>query len=334
MDPSVVARQDRVLELFLQFWVARGVMAAIEMDVFEHCAGEGLPFDELRARLGLEERPARALIDLCVATGLLARAGDRVVNTPDAADFLFSGSEYSVRNYALDERWCWDKGWGQLDTLLRENRQALPPDEDGYHAFPADYFLDFLHGHTLAMASVLASSVDLSGVGSLIDVGGGSGATSIALCRAFPSLRATVIDQEPVLVKTRAHIASAGLADRISTAAVNFFEGDLPGADAAVISSVLHDFAPDRVVEILGRVHAALEPGGRLFVMELVPNDERSAPVLPVAFALTMLVNTAGGDAHTGAQYRAWMDECGFDVVREIELGGKLVTKAFEAVRR
>lgn len=333
MDRSDRARQDRVLALFLQFWAARGVLAAIEMDLFEHCEGDGLTLDEIRARLGLRDRPARALVDLAVTTGLLERDGDRYRNTRDASMFLWSGSEYSVRNYALDERWCWDRGWGQLDTLLREDRQALPPDADGYHAFPADYFLDFLHGHTLAMGEALAEAVDLGDVGTIIDVGGGSGACSIALCRAYPSLRATVLDQEPVLRRTREHIAYAGLSDRIDTRAMNLFADPLPRADAAVIASLLHDFSPSRARRILRAVHAALEPGARVVIMEIVPNDERTAPLLPVAFALTMLVNTEGGDAYTRAQYEQMLRDTGFEPARAHDLGGELVTLALEARR-
>jgi hypothetical protein len=147
-------------------------------------------------------------------------------------------------------------------------------------------------------------------------------------------LRATVLDREPVLVKTREHVARAGLADRIETRPVNLFGEALPRADAAVISSVLHDFSPDRARAILRAVHDALGPGAPLWIMEIVPDDARAGPPLPVAFALTMIVNTEGGDAHTAAQYESWLRETGFEPVRRIPLDGRLVTMAIQARRR
>ena len=92
-----------------------------------------------------------------------------------------------------------------------------------------------------------------------MDVGGGSGAVSIALCRAYHHLQAIVVDQPPVAAKAAAHIEAAGLSDRITTSPANIFESPLPaGCDTAVLANVLHDFSPSRAREILGRVAAAL----------------------------------------------------------------------------
>ena len=324
---------DDVVELFLGFWISRTVMAAVELGVFEALEGAELTLAEAQAALGLAERPARALLDTCVATGLLTKAGGRYANSARASRYLHSGSEYSLRNYVLDERWCW-AAWGRLEDALRADAQQLPPDEEGYHAFPADFFLDFLHGHSLAMGERLAAAVDLTGVSRIMDVGGGSGAVSIALCRRFPELAAVVVDQAPVVERAARHVERAGLAGRVRTAAANLFRDRLPeGCDAAVLANVLHDFAPDRCRELLGRVAAELPTGGRLLILEIVPDDERRGPPLAVAFAAAMIVNTAGGDAHTAPQYARWLDEAGFTGVTATPLPGRMVTMVLEATR-
>jgi hypothetical protein len=325
---------DSVLELFLSFWISRTVMAAVEMEVFDLLSGDGLPEADAAARLGLASRPARGLFDTCVSVGLLERSDGRLRTTPSAERYLTSGSEYSLRNYALDERWCWG-GWGRLVEALRTDAPTLEQDEDGYHTFPADFFLDFLHGHSLAMGERLAAAVALGDVGKIMDVGGGSGAVSIALARANPSLDAVVIDQAPVLEKTSEHIAEAGLAARIATHAANVFADPLPeGCDAAVIANFLHDFSPERAATILGRVAEALPSGGRLIVMEIAPEDDRSGPPLPAVFTVTMIVNTEGGIAYTRAELREMIERAGFAVEREHRLGDRYVTTAIEARKR
>jgi 3-hydroxy-5-methyl-1-naphthoate 3-O-methyltransferase len=326
---------DDVLELFLGFWISRTVMAAVEMGVFEVLEGKALDDTEAGAALGgLAQRPTRALLDTCVAVKLLNKADGRYTNSDLASRFLHAGSEYSVRNYVLDERWCWG-AWGRLEDALRADAQQLPPDAEGYHAFPADFFYDFLHGHSLAMAERLAEAIDLTGVRRIMDVGGGSGAVSIALCRRFPDLEAVVVDQEPVAARAAEHIERARLSERIATCPANFFADPLPaGCDAAVVANLLHDFSPERCVEILGRVAAALGPRGRLVIMEIVPDDDRTGPPLAVAFATAMIVNTAGGDAHTAAHYREWLTNAGFGDIRQHRLPGRMVTTAFEAIRR
>jgi hypothetical protein len=123
----------------------------------------------------------------------------------------------------------------------------------------------------------------------------GSAATSIALCRATSGLHSV---------------------------------------DAAIIANVLHDFSPEKAQTILRRVAEALPPGAPLLVMEMAPDDDRSGPPIPVAFALAMLVNTEGGDAYTVPQYRAWLKVTGFEVERVVPLGGRIVTTAICARRR
>ena len=325
---------DSVLELFLSFWVARTVMAAVELGVFDLLSGPGLPQTEAAVSLGLAARPARGLFDTCVSVGLLQRSGETIMNTPAAERYLSSASEYSLRNYVLDERWCWG-GWGRLVDALKTDAPTLEQDEDGYHTFPADFFLDFLHGHSLAMGERLSKVVDLVNVAKIMDVGGGSGAVSIALARANPSLLAVVVDQEPVLVKTRGHVARAGLSDRIATQAVNVFADPLPaGCDAAVIANFLHDFSPERVAAVLRSAHDALPSGGRLVVMEIAPEDDRSGPPLPAVFTVTMIVNTEGGIAYTRAELKQMLEAAGFSVEREHRLGDRYVTTAIEALKR
>ena len=325
---------DDVLELFLSFWVARTVMAAVEFGVFDSITREGLPETDAAARLGLAPRPARGLFDTCVAAGLLERDGDAIRSSAAAAKYLSSGSEFSLRNYVLDERWCWS-AWGRLEDSLRTDAPPLPQDEDGYHVFPEEFLLDFLHGHTLSMATKLAAAVPLDGVERIMDVGGGSGATSIALCRANPALRAVVIDRDVVLTKTAVHVADAGLTERIETYPANFFVDPLPaGCDAAVIANMLHDFSPERVAEILERVSAALPSGALLLVMETAPYDDRSGPLHPAVFTVAMIVNTEGGVAHTRAELHAMLGAAGFDVERDVTLGERFVTAAIVARKR
>jgi 3-hydroxy-5-methyl-1-naphthoate 3-O-methyltransferase len=325
---------DDVLELMLGFWVSRTVMAAVEMGVFDILDGSGLPEEDAAARLGIGPRPARGLLDTCVAAGLLERRDGIIRSTPAAARYLASGSEYSIRNYVLDERWCWP-AWGRLEEALRNDAPPLPQDEDGYHVFPEEFLLDFLHGHSLAMGDKLATAVSLEGVTKMMDVGGGSGAVSIALCRANPSLRSVVLDRAQVLAKTAEHVARAGLSDRIEGAAVNIFADEMPrDCDAAVIANLLHDFSPERASQILERVAAALPAGGKLLVMEIAPDDDRNGPVHAAVFTVTMIVNTEGGVAYTRAELRQMIEAAGFEVRRDVTLGERYVTTAIEARKR
>jgi hypothetical protein len=69
-------------------------------------------------------------------------------------------------------------------------------------------------------------------------------------------------------------------------------------------------------------------------VLEIVPDEERRTPPLAVAFSVAMVVNTAGGDAHTASQYQAWMEGAGLTDVVVTPIPGRMVTTVLEAVKR
>lgn len=330
----MLADLDRALELFLSMWTARTVMAAVDLGVFEILGGDGLPAGEAAGRLGLPPRPAHALLDTCVALGLLERGQGAIRNSSLAESFFSSRGRYTLRNYALDERWGWG-AWGRLEEALRADASPLAQHEGGYRAPTEDFLLDFLHGQSTLLGEWMAPRADLAGVTRIMDLGGGSGAISIELCRAHPGLRAVVVDLPPVVEQTARHVAEARLSGRVETLGADFFTDPLPeGCDGLVVSQLLHDFAPEKARRLLARASDALPAGAPAILLEIMPDEERSGPPLAVAFAVAMIVNTQGGDAHTQSQYRAWLDEAGFGDVRVTPTGGRMVTAMIEARKR
>jgi hypothetical protein len=59
-------------------------------------------------------------------------------------------------------------------------------------------------------------------------------------------------------------------------------------------------------------VHAALKPGGRAAIAELVPNPDRVTPPTAAAFSMMMLATTPSGDAYTFAELESISKSAGF----------------------
>ena len=55
-----------------------------------------------------------------------------------------------------------------------------------------------------------------------------------------------------------------------------------------------------------------MRDGGRLAVLEFVPNPDRVSPPMPAGFSLAMLAGTPGGDAYTLAELTAQLSQAGF----------------------
>src|SRR5262249_405439 len=118
--------------------------------------------------------------------------------------------------------------------------------------------------------AAVAAAYDFAGVGTLVDVGGGSGNLLITLLEANPALRGILYARPHVAAEAERRVAAAGLADRCKVMSGDFFEAIPPGGDAYVLSHTLHDWDKDECLRILGNCRRAMGERGRLLVMEAV----------------------------------------------------------------
>ncbi|TKK86554.1 methyltransferase [Herbidospora galbida] len=114
----------------------------------------------------------------------------------------------------------------------------------------------------------VAAAYDWAALGEVVDVGGGDGTLLIALLRAHPGLRGTVVDlPAPAATAARA-LADAGLADRGRALAGSFFDPLPAGAGGYVLSRVVHDWSDADAGRVLAGCATAARPGGRVIVIE------------------------------------------------------------------
>ena len=79
----------------------------------------------------------------------------------------------------------------------------------------------------------------------------------------------------PVEPIARKHIASAGLSDRIETAAGDFFQDPLPKADVITMGMILHDWNLEKKMHLIRSAYDSLLPGGALVAIEALIDDAR-----------------------------------------------------------
>lgn len=146
----------------------------------------------------------------------------------------------------------------------------------------------------------------------MLDVAAGHGRWGIAVARRNPRARLTALDWSAVLDVAAENAAAFGLADRFTRLPGDAFAVELGhGRDLVLVPNFLHHFDADTCVGFLKRVRAALAPGGRVAIVDFMPNDDRVSPPEPASFAFTMLATTAAGDAYTAAEYRAMLRAAG-----------------------
>jgi hypothetical protein len=315
-----------LMQLTTGFWAFKTLAAAHELDLFTRLSGTpGTTAGGLAEVLAIEERPAEMLLTGCAALGLLAKADGRYVNSPLAEEFLVRGKPYYFGGWVqmLDQRLY--PGWGRLTEAIRTNRPTTwDPDRqrslfDGEDPGLLAVFWEAMHSLSTFTAGALGQAIDLRGARRLLDVGGGSAAYDIELCRRYPDLTATVYELSKVAEIAAAKVKEAGLAERIDTVTGDFFaDAALPGGyDTILLSMILHDWAEDRCRTILQKCWAALPSGGQVIIAELLVNDERTGPPAAALMSLNMLVETEGRN-YTPAEYGAWLSDLGFHDIQTV----------------
>ena len=303
------------------FQESRVLLTAVELDLFT-AVGSGARAEEVAAKIGSDARATDMLMNALVAMGWLTKQEGVFRNSPFSARYFVAGSADDWRGATLHLAHLWQT-WSTLTACLRAGtsvlrREAAERGEDWTRTFIAA-----MHRNARYRAPLVVAAVGTEGVTRMLDVGGGSGAYSIAFASAKQDLEVDLLDLAEVIPIAQDHIAGAGLAARIRTRL-----GDLradkfgEGYDLVLVSAICHMLGTDENKDLLKRCFEALAPKGRVVIQDFILEPDRTAPKSAALFALNMLVGTQAGSTYTEAEYASWLRKAGFQDVRHVRLPG------------
>jgi SAM-dependent methyltransferase len=272
---AMAARQvpTPLFDVYAAFMTARTVMAGSSLGVFDSLRDAGpANADELAARLQLDPRGADALLVALHTIGYLDAGRDGRYRNAGVVDRWLEPLRDFVVAFSYD---MWD-AWGQVEHAVRTGEPVgglhdRPDDDPHWERYMRGLFaLARMGGRDLARA--VGAPKDAR---TLLDIAGGHGGFSIALCERHPQLSATVLELEGAARIGRRIVAEAGFAERVSFQVGDMFEADLGGPyDVALVAQIVHHLAPEDAVRLLRRAAAAVRPGGVVAVYE----QERPEP--------------------------------------------------------
>ena len=315
------ADPTRIMQLATGYWDSAALLAANELDLFGALAEGPQAAAQIAALRGLDVRAATLLLDACAGLGLLVKSFDSAeaayANTPESAAFLVPGRPGYLGGAI---RWGADQyaAWGHLAQSVREGGPAVVPQRHlGGDPEETRRFVLGMNNRALGVARGLLHFLDFDNVTNLLDAGGGPGTYSVLLAQKYPNLRAIVLDLPPVVAIAGELIAEAGLAERVQTRAGDITT-DAFGAsefDAVLFSGVLHQMSPATIQKLFAKAKAALRPGGRIVVSDIVLGDDKTQPPFAALFSLQMLLTSAEGAVFSGSECKNWLESAGLENV-------------------
>ena len=319
---------DDVLKLrgiATQYFTSRALYAMAALDIADKLADGARSVEELAAAAEAHAPSLYRIMRVLAAAGVFVEEdGRRFANTPLSA-LLRNGVPGSLRDFVMlfgDET-----SWRSWEGILHALRTGEAPFEHIY----GEKFFDYLQGHAdaaamfdRAMASAssttnaaVAGAYDFSGLGTVVDVAGGTGSALCSILAATPDLHGIVFDLPHVDERARAFIAAQGLADRCEFAGGSFFESVPSGAGAYFMKHILHDWGDEDCARILAVCRKAMDANARLLVCERIvpPGNEPSSAKL---IDLHMMMTNHGGKERTEREYRDLLSAAGFELRRVV----------------
>lgn len=317
MDPS------RIVDMASAFYESAALFAASDLGVFAKLAELGpADLDTVISSCGLDRRGGRILLDACVALGLLEKVGGRYKNSSEAALFLVPGSPADLSGAIRYNRDVF-AAWGRLKEMALTGKPVERPEIHlGDDPDRTRTFVLAMHGRALGIGRAVVPLLDLAGRRRVLDVGGGPGTYSVLIAEAHPGLECVVLDLAPVTAIATEIIGRAGLAGRVQTLAGDYHSTAFPGGfDAVLFFGVLHQEEPEAIRGLLKRAHAALEPSGSIYVLDMMTDASRTRPKFSALFSVNMALTSENGWVFSDEDLRGWLAEAGFHDVSVRPLG-------------
>jgi hypothetical protein len=305
----------RLFDLIAGMMRTQTIAAVAELGVADAIAAGTTDTAALARQVGADEDALRRMLRLLEADGVVMREAPDVWRLTATGELLREDADGSMRQLALlfgaEVYDAWSGAAGSLRT--------------GEPAFAARFgapFFDWLQQNpegarrfdgamsgTAALRLLPLLEWDWSGIGSVVDVGGGNGALLEALLDRVPSLTGVSFDLPQVAERAAIRIQSTGVAGRLRAEGGDFFE-EVPAADAYILAQVLHDWSDEDGIRILAACRRAAGEQGRLFVLEqTVPADARPSPVKLLDLNMLVLL---GGRERTLAEFEALLAASGW----------------------
>jgi SAM-dependent methyltransferase len=289
----------------------------IELEIPTLLKGKKFTAKHLAKRLKIHPLAMERFLNAGVSINILNKKNDKFFNSKFAENHLVKGAEFYLGGSIKRHRERSYAVWGNLTDALRnwkygETASKNPEDEDqGAEAMTEQHNLALLHGFELAKA------FDFTKFTRILDVGGGTGAMSIALCESFPKLEAIVFELPQNIKIAADFVKQKKLNGRVKTVGGDFQKDDLPeNFDAALLANFMAVADAKSNIKLLKQIYEKLPAGGVCILSGWIIDDSHLAPQTSVLFCLEDICWNAPDVERSFKIYKSWLKEAGFKNIK------------------
>ena len=264
------------------------------------------------------------LMRTLASLGILTERPEQRFALTGLGEALKTGAPGSARSSLIFSGSPWaQSGWDNVVYSVQTGKPGFEKaqgvaffDYLAQHPEDASLFSEMMVGLHNQEPPAVAAAYDFSVFKTIVDVGGATGNMLAAVLSRHAGPRGILFDRPHVVKDAPALLDAKGVSDRVTIEPGDFFESVPAGADAYILSHIIHDWNEDQCLTILGHVRKAMNPAGRLLIVEMVlPSGD--APHPGKMLDMTMLVQL-GGQERTEAEYASLLGKAGFRLTRVV----------------
>ena len=316
-DITEIQATDDLLSLMAAYQKSRVLFTFAELKIADLLADKELSAKQIAESVKIHPLAAERFLNACVSVGLLKREDNLYSNAEITESFLVKEKAFYLGGQVERHRRRSSAVWNDLTEKLKtwsygDDEKSTPEtDDQGAEAMKEQHNLALVHGYALAKA------FDFSQYKKLLDLGGGSAATSIALCQSYPHLETVVYDLPENLEIAEEYIEEASLTRRIMTVGGDFKKDDLPDDfDAVLLANFMAVADAEENKKLLKRLYQRLPENGVCILSGWIMDDSHLAPQLSVLFCLEDICWNAPDVERSEKVYTEWLTEAGFSEIK------------------
>jgi hypothetical protein len=322
--PEGLPPHVRLIQMGQAQIVSRTIYAAAKLGLADQLESGPKSAAELASPMQVHPPSLHRLMRTLASLGILTEQTEQRFALTDLGEALKTGAPGSARSSLMFLGSPWHQsGWDNMVYSVQTGKPGFDKVHGvnlfeylARHPEDASLFSETMVGLHNQEPPAVAAAYDFSGFRTIIDVGGATGNMLAAILAHHPGPRGVLFDRPHVVNDAAALLDAKGVNDRVTIEAGDFFKSVPAGADAYVLSHIIHDWNEDQCLTILGHVRTAMDPAGRLLVIEMVlPAGD--APHPGKMLDMTMLVQT-GGEERSEAEYGHLLVRAGFRLTRVV----------------
>jgi ubiquinone/menaquinone biosynthesis C-methylase UbiE len=314
---------EKILEINWDYAKTSVLAAGVELGVFTQIASGKKTVAQISKAAKSSRRGMEMLLNALVGLGLLAKnKAGRFSLRPESSEFLVRGKPRYLGEMSLHALEL-SKSWLHLAQCVRSGKPdaAVDQKEGAEDYFPRLVRVLFQMNYPCAKYLALYLKRKHKRASDILDVAAGSGVWSIAIAEEFKEAKISALDFPGVLKVTREYVNRFNLSDRYK-----YIQGDLRRInfgkeryDLVILGHICHSEGRIYTQQLFKKSFHALKKTGVLLIAEFLLDKDKAGPMMPLIFALNMLVNTNEGDVFRAVELKRWLRSSGFRQVKILD---------------